>query len=365
MAEIKTYLMKNNTTLDIFSIYDKIDTSPEYQRQGELWNLEKRQLFIDSILSGYDIPKLYLHILKHPKKQGKIHAIIDGKQRLETLWLFMNNEFRIGDYNIPIGKKLDNLKGLEYRDLARGYLSLRSRFDSYKLPIVCVETEDDEIDLIEEMFSRLNQAVSLTSAEFRNAMGGNMVKLIRKTASHDFFKHKVSFSNKRYQHYEVSIRLLFLENCILEKKLKDTKKKFLDTFTKKYKTEKPNSQIYNNVKEVLDTMSKIFQIQDDLLTAQGRIPIYYLLIRQAKKQRKLNKVNREKIEAFHEAVMKHKKLALDPANYKKARPELVEYNRLTIQGTNDATSIQSRLKIISKRFGIDNSEFTNLTTSSK
>jgi len=361
MTEIKTYPMKNSSTLYINSIYDKIDTAPEYQRHAELWNLDKRQLFIDSILSGYDIPKLYLHVLEKPKKRGKIYAIIDGRQRLETLWLFMNNKFRLGDYNVPLGKKLVNLQDLEYRDLAKGYLSLRSHFDSYKLPIMCVETEDDDIDLIEEMFSRLNQAVSLTSAEFRNAMGGNMVKLIRKTASQKFFKKKVSFTNKRFQHHEVSIRLLFLENCILEKKIRDTKKRFLDEFTKKYKTAKPNSQIFSSVKEVLDTMSRIFLDEEDLLTAQGRVPIYYLLIRQAKKQNKLRRVPREKISKFHEKVMKNKKLALDPVNYKKADPELVEYNRLTIQGTNDASSIQERFRIISKRFGVNSSEITGLS----
>ncbi len=98
MTEIKTFPMKNTSTLYINSIYDKIDTAPEYQRHAELWNPEKRQLFIDSILSGYDIPKLYLHVLEKPKKRGKIYAIIDGRQRLETLWLFMNNKFRLGDY---------------------------------------------------------------------------------------------------------------------------------------------------------------------------------------------------------------------------------------------------------------------------
>ena len=44
----------------------KIDPKPAYQR-GPVWSLNQKQLFIDSILRGFDIPKLYLRrINKHP-----------------------------------------------------------------------------------------------------------------------------------------------------------------------------------------------------------------------------------------------------------------------------------------------------------
>ena len=71
----------------------RIDNQPSYQRQSELWNLEKKQLLIDSILNGYDIPKIYLHKFNKPKKIRGIemqYAIIDGRQRLETIWGFLN-----------------------------------------------------------------------------------------------------------------------------------------------------------------------------------------------------------------------------------------------------------------------------------
>jgi maltose-binding protein MalE len=97
-----------------------------------------------------------------------------------------------------------------------------------------VETDDTE--LIDEMFSRLNEAIALSSAEKRNALGGPIPTFINELANHPFFTSKVSFSNKRYQHKEAAAKLLFLENCLLyHRKIKDTKRAFLDAFVKEYR----------------------------------------------------------------------------------------------------------------------------------
>ena len=39
-----------------------IDPTPDYQRPPA-WNLKQKQLLIDSILRGYDVPKMYWHRL--------------------------------------------------------------------------------------------------------------------------------------------------------------------------------------------------------------------------------------------------------------------------------------------------------------
>ena len=41
-----------------------INEKPPYQRESSVWSLEKQQLFIDSLLNGYDVPKIYLHDLR-------------------------------------------------------------------------------------------------------------------------------------------------------------------------------------------------------------------------------------------------------------------------------------------------------------
>ncbi len=39
---------------------NKIDMNPPYQRRGRLWSDSDKAFLIDSILNGYDIPKLYV-----------------------------------------------------------------------------------------------------------------------------------------------------------------------------------------------------------------------------------------------------------------------------------------------------------------
>ena len=35
-----------------------IDADVPYQRESFVWSLEQQQLFIDSLLNGYDVPKI-------------------------------------------------------------------------------------------------------------------------------------------------------------------------------------------------------------------------------------------------------------------------------------------------------------------
>jgi hypothetical protein len=102
------------------------------------------------------------------------------------------------------------------------------------LRYICLETDD--LDVIEDMFSRLNEAVPLSAAEKRNAIGGPMAQCIRDVADHDFFGSKVRFSNRRYQHREVAARLLFIEFSLsVNDRLLDTKKPYLDDMVRQYK----------------------------------------------------------------------------------------------------------------------------------
>ncbi|RZK12020.1 MAG: DUF262 domain-containing protein, partial [Flavobacterium sp.] len=55
MPTIKTYGMPNSSILRIYSDKDIIKFDPQYQRKGDVWSLEKKQLLVDSILNEYDI----------------------------------------------------------------------------------------------------------------------------------------------------------------------------------------------------------------------------------------------------------------------------------------------------------------------
>ncbi len=355
MPTLKTYPKNNSAILRINSERSIIDVSPEYQRQGEIWNLEKRQLLIDSILNDYDIPKLYFHALPRSRTSKSSnpfeYAIIDGKQRIETIWSFIDGKFSLArdfkfykDPSVQAGN-------LTYSDLAKKYPNLKIIFDSFVLPIVLVDTDD--IELIEDMFSRLNEAVPLNAAEKRTAIGGPMARTINHVSQHDFFKQKAYFTNRRFQYREVAAKLLYLEHLVVysEGKMSDTKKPYLDAFVREYKKNKKYDAglIESRVTGVLDKMYSIFEPKDKLLKSTI-IPIYYLLVRDAVEKEKLKAVKRTELERFDENVRENRKIAEEDIT--KANFDLLEFDRMSQQGTNDSASIRERLRILSDYLGI-------------
>ncbi|MCW4029453.1 MAG: DUF262 domain-containing protein [Candidatus Bathyarchaeota archaeon] len=362
---LKTYAMQNNAILGLNLITDQIEFTPTYQRNSDVWDKEKRQLFIDSILNHFDIPKIYFHDIsaqhrKLPNGKELKYAIIDGKQRMETILQFMADSFPLADdfvyYEEPKIKPL----GLTYSEIAKKYPEIKTRFDCYTLPIIIVETDDTE--LIDEMFSRLNEAVALSSAEKRNALGGPIPKFINELAGHPFFTSKVNFSNKRYQHKETAAKLLFLEDTIYyQRRIIDTKRAFLDAFVKEYKRRQVRAQqkivakdpkiLLDAVRDRLDRLDKVFLNKDPLLSQQGIVIIYYLLMRKADKCHNSEIITRDKLENFNLLVFNNKIVAEHEIS--EADFDYLEFDRLSMQGSNDANSIKERLRIISSFFGLE------------
>lgn len=351
MATIKTYPFQNSSILRINSEKDFINTHPDYQRKGEVWNKQKKQLLIDSILNDYDIPKLYFHQLSPQQKSehsGKYdYAIVDGRQRLEAIWGFINGDFKLSDDFLYLADESIKANNMSYSDLASKYPKLKIRFDSYNLPIILIETED--YDLIEDMFSRLNEAVPLNAAEKRNALGGEMAKVIRDLAEHPVFINKVKFSNSRYQYREVSARLLFLLYSLnVNKKILDTKKAFLDKMVITFKEDKSldASPYYNESVQILNLMQNVFNNKDSLLRGQANMTIYFLVFKNAKDNLTVSKITREKIEFFYKELELNRKKAEEDIT--EATFEYLEFERLSQQGTNDSVSIRERTKILSE-----------------
>ncbi len=352
MSYINTYPYQHSSILSIYADREGIILDPEYQRQSDIWSLEKKQLLVDSIINRYDIPKLYFHKLDRDtaRSSGKEYAVIDGKQRLEAVFGFLDGDFPLSvDFEYLADDTID-ARGLNYNDLSKKYPRLKQRFDSFTLPIISVETDD--LELIEEMFSRLNEAVPLNAAEKRNAIGGDMAKAITEVSKHHFFSRKVKFSNKRYQHREGAVRVLFLEKCMQEDKIVDTKKPFLDQLTRDFKTGKSArvASLKSDTVKTLKEMEVVFVDKDVLLTAQSSVPIYFLLFREAIASQKLNKLSRQVFWKFQNARQKNRDLAAKDIT--KAEFEMLEYDRLSQQGTNDASSIKERLSIIRKYCGV-------------
>ena len=123
--------LRQSTILYLYSDKKHIKMDPEYQRMGDIWNTEKRQLLIDSILNGFDIPKIYFHKYSSPKVENGIpirFSIVDGRQRLEAIWKFIDGDFPLSDDFSYLEDRDVAAGGLTYKELGQKYPSLKIRF---------------------------------------------------------------------------------------------------------------------------------------------------------------------------------------------------------------------------------------------
>lgn len=332
-----------STVLYLHSDRDTYQLDPEYQRESDIWPLEKRQLLIDSIINGFDVPKIYFH--KFPKTKeidGRrcTHAIVDGKQRLSSIWAFIDGDFPLSNSIEYLRDSKAEIAGLTYGELGKRYPQIKTRFDSFPLSIVTIETDD--IDLIEDMFSRLNEAVPLSAAEKRNAFGGPMPPIIRKVAKERFFAHNLPFGNKRYRHFDLAAKFLITEE---RNKVTDTKKIYLDDFVRRSRDSNTSNARHEGEKvtQVINLMSKRFIKNDPLLRSVGMVIIYYHLFRIAQADGWLGDITRQKLVKFEESRLKNREIAENDIS--KAKYDLLEFDRY-VQTPNDAYAIAVRLNIL-------------------
>lgn len=93
---------------------------------GDVWTLDKKQLLIDSIINDFDIPKIYFHDLtEHDKNSKHDYAIIDGRQRLEAVWGFIDGAFPLADEFEYLRDPRVQAAGLTYKELSSKYPQIK------------------------------------------------------------------------------------------------------------------------------------------------------------------------------------------------------------------------------------------------
>lgn len=199
----------------IYNQQNVIDFSPAYQRHSRLWRRTQKQLLIDSILNGLDIPKFYFQFMP-PRIENLYYnyAIIDGKQRIETILEFINNEFPLSNEFTFLDEnytgQFENISGKYFWELEDVAPALIARFWQYELNIVFMDTTNP--DIINELFVRLNSGVPVSTAEKRNANGGVLSKKVQELCdTSPFFTKKIKVANRRLAHNDLALKLLMLE----------------------------------------------------------------------------------------------------------------------------------------------------------
>ena len=336
-----------------------INDAPPYQRESSIWSTEKQQLFIDSLLNGYDVPKIYLHDLRgqHPTK---VYAVVDGRQRIGTMWRFLSNnlpladDFRIEPANLPPELPTGVVHpraGDRFKDLDKAWqLTLKRTY----LAVVLIQnaTEHD----IEDLFSRLNNGEPLNAAEKRNAMGGDTVKLIREVVTRPFFKERIHFPNTRSQHMDLAARLVATARADHEgdDTVPDLRGRAMDGMVKEHRRVTPavTAALSTHVDAALGDLSAVFEPADPQLGAPGSVVIAALFLRGLRRDGVLpaGPVAAEiggRVRSFLASFDVSRKAALERLD---ADPVLLEYTHLMQHGTNERRNLARRVEILAGLF---------------
>ena len=324
----------------------RINMSPSYQRRGHIWSKPRRALLIDSILNGYDVPKFYLSDFTLANTalndQEKAYAVIDGKQRLNAIFEFFDDQLVL-DGECSLKQSGEPLAGLNYSKLKQRHPEAAVRFEEFVPMVMSVASDDKE--RIEELFVRLNLAAPPNGAEVRNAMPGIVPGLTRQLADHQFFTKAVRFSVSRYEDRNTATKLLLIEH---NGGLMSTKKADLDRFARL--AAKPNTDAATFIAEekraedVLDRMAEVFQTRDVLLSSSGRVPLYYWLVRE------VDQSSLPDLRAFLIGFEEERKQnrALAERDRQSADSELLLFDT-SARSPNDQKRLESMYAILAKR----------------
>jgi hypothetical protein len=159
---------------------EKINLSPVFQR-GHVWTVGTRKQLIKNIVQGRPIPAIFLY--KEASGSRYSYNILDGKQRLESLILFIGSrreDFKVQRWDRYFFSKGDR-KDVDFRiDLPDGRQSFKDLdeavirdFREYAIPTIEINlTDESSLDEIINLFVDINQqGVPVNRFDIVKAMG--------------------------------------------------------------------------------------------------------------------------------------------------------------------------------------------------
>lgn len=143
----------------------RLELNPAFQRDS-VWREKARLLLIDSIMKGYPIPAIFLCV-RHDGHKLR-YDVIDGKQRLESIFAFMGLIKGHG-HSLFHGKVKDEEAELGFVEYDWRCFSAAQKKTLKNYRVSVIQTEGDP-DKVRNIFVRINSTgAPLTDGEILNA----------------------------------------------------------------------------------------------------------------------------------------------------------------------------------------------------
>lgn len=195
---------------------DGIDLQPQYQR-GYIWSSDFKDKLLYSIIKSYPIGNVSLRVRSEKNDKGAMQEVVDGQQRLTTIYKFIENEYVIqSDISKDIIEYIaeymgdeddDKLNRLKRRINNRGKIAIsfkqlpeaiQDNILAYNISITNI-TNASDIE-ITEYFRYLQNQERLRAGELLNSIPDTELEKYLKQIEHkEALLSKLSFQNKRKQ----------------------------------------------------------------------------------------------------------------------------------------------------------------------
>lgn len=224
---------------------------PDFQRE-EVWNSKQRSELIESILMGIPLPLIYVK-----EDNNGVYIIVDGRQRLTTLFDFMNDKFKLkglkilGNLNGKIFSSIDEKKQNKIEDC------------SLTLHVIKPPTSDR---VTFDLFDRVNRGgTRLNNQEMRNALyQGYSTKLLNKLSESENFKNAIENSIQSKRMKDRYLILRFLSFYLWKQKLlQDVKTGELVEYRSDLEDFLGKSMLFindDNNRITIDKLEKLFEV---------------------------------------------------------------------------------------------------------
>lgn len=253
---------------ELFDSYNRRETilSPKFQRRP-VWEYKAKSHLIDSILSGFPIPRIFIRESTSLDMSTQ-REIIDGQQRLEAIFDFLNDGFKISKVHN------DTYGGLYYSDLPEDV-----KRDFLKYPISAIMLIDLDDNTIFDIFARLNTySVKLNNQELLNSQFFGIYKqLVYRLAQEyrTFWTESGILSDKDVSRMEDAKLVSELLSAIVNQRIIsnsfEQSKKIYAMYDDNFDQA---SEIENHFKRTLDLFSKVYP-QDFSETVFSKSPLFY------------------------------------------------------------------------------------------
>ncbi|HSH71605.1 MAG TPA: DUF262 domain-containing protein [Methylophilaceae bacterium] len=302
----------------------KLIPRPDFQRRL-VWSTEDKNNFIDTLLKGYPFPEIFIADSSVNLATGDgLQVLVDGQQRVTTLFEYFNNSTSLKLKTIPAYNSLSS-------DAQRDFLN----YDVAVRDLGAVTIEE-----IKEVFKRINEtSYPLNPMELNNAVyEGALKHFAEKIAEMDFFEnHRVFNAHDMKRMGDVKyilsiIATMFVGYFNRDEELESILERFNDDFQHADEIKQRINFVISYLEDCLfEKESRIWK-KVDLFTAFIEIDAI------GSENIPPPPVTKKNLKSFYDQV--------GLASIGEATGEANEYYLVAVQATNDKASRLTRGKII-------------------